>query len=56
MIRYDFTDLSIFLTLARTGSLTKATETLPFTPSALSLRLRKLEDALGAKLKEVYGF
>lgn len=50
MIRYDFTDLSIFLTLARTGSLTKATETLPFTPSALSLRLRKLEDALGAKL------
>lgn len=50
MIRYDLNDLTIFLTLARTGSLTKAAEELPFTPSALSLRLRKLEESLGATL------
>lgn len=50
MIRYDLNDLNIFLVLARTGSLTAAAQTLPFTTSALSLRLRKLESTLGTAL------
>lgn len=50
MPRYDLTDLQVFATLARTGSLTAAARTLPYTASALSLRLRKLEEALGTAL------
>lgn len=47
---YDLIDLTVFLTLARTRSLTAAAEELPFTASALSLRLKKLEGALGVPL------
>lgn len=47
---YDLIDLTVFLALARTRSLTAAAEELPFTASALSLRLKKLEGALGVPL------
>ena len=50
MLRYDLTDLKIFAALARTGSLTAASRVLPYTVSALSLRLRRLEEAVGAAL------
>ena len=50
MHRYDLTDLKIFAALARTGSLTAASRVLPYTVSALSLRLRRLEEAVGASL------
>ena len=51
-MRYDFVDLNIFLTLARTLNLTNTAEEVHLTTAAVSVRLKKLEDALGVKLFE----
>lgn len=49
-MRYDFTDLKLFLTLSKTLNLTVTAEHVALTPSAVSLRLKKLEEALGVQL------
>ncbi len=51
-MRYDFVDLKIFLTLARTLNVTHTAEEVHLTTSAVSLRLKKFEDALGVQLFE----
>lgn len=49
-MRYDLTDLQIFLALARTLNMPAAAEEVHRTTSAVSLRLKKLEGALGTTL------
>ena len=51
-MRYDFIDLKIFLTLSRTLSLTSTAEEVHLTTAAVSIRLKKFEEALGVKLFE----
>lgn len=56
-MRYDLTDLQIFLALARTLNMASAAEDVHRTVPAVSLRLKKLEEALGTTLfvREVRG-
>ena len=49
-MRYDLTDLKLFLAIAQTGNLSRASNELHLTPSAASYRLRNLEAALGLVL------
>lgn len=49
-MRFEFHDLEIFLALARCLSVTKAAGELDLTPSAVSLRLKRLEQNLEAPL------
>lgn len=47
--------LEIFLAVAEHGSISRAAEALHLSPSAVSLQVRKLADALGLPLHEVLG-
>jgi DNA-binding transcriptional LysR family regulator len=49
-INFDFADLEAFLILSETGSFVAAAEHLGLSQSALTRRIRKLEEALGAPL------
>ena len=49
-MHFDFTDLEAFLTLSRTLNVTHAAEELRVTPSAVSLRLKRLERELDTTL------
>ena len=49
-INFDFGDLEAFLAVAEHGSFRAAAETLAISQSALSRRIQKLEEALGATL------
>jgi len=51
-INFDFGDLEAFLAVAEHGSFRAAAETLSISQSALSRRIQKLEEALGATLLE----
>ncbi len=50
MLRFDLNDLRIFLALTRTLNIGQAADFIGLTPSAVSLRLKKLEEALGVQL------
>lgn len=49
-MRYDFIDLRLFLSLTRTLNLTASAKELNLSTAALSVRLKKLEEALGVRL------
>jgi DNA-binding transcriptional LysR family regulator len=49
-INADLTDLRAFALLAELGHFTRTADALAITPSALSRRIAKLEDALGGRL------
>lgn len=49
-VRYDLTDLKLFMAIAQAGNLSRASESMHLTPSAASYRLRNLEQALGCQL------
>lgn len=49
-INYDIPDLRAFAELARTGGFNRAADALSITPSALSRRIAKLEEAVGGDL------
>lgn len=51
-INFSFADLEAFLILSETGSFVAAAEHLGVSQSALTRRIRKLEDALGTELFE----
>jgi DNA-binding transcriptional LysR family regulator len=51
-INVDLPDLKAFCALARYGSFTRTAAALALTPSALSRRIAKLEEALGGRLVE----
>lgn len=46
----DFTSLRMFLVTAQVGSMAQAAQIIAIAPSALSRRMRELEDALGVQL------
>ena len=50
MDRHDLSDLDAFVSIARARSFTKAAARLGVTPSALSHRMRALEERLGVRL------
>lgn len=50
MLRFDLNDLRIFLALTRTLNIAQAAEFVGLTPSAVSLRLKKLEESFGVQL------
>lgn len=54
-LHYDFADLRLLLVLLRTKSLSAAADEMHLTTSALSLRLKHLEEAFGMKLFERTG-
>ncbi|MDR0225949.1 MAG: LysR family transcriptional regulator [Burkholderiaceae bacterium] len=49
-MRYDLTDLKLFMAIAQAGNLSRASQARYLTPSAASQRLRNLEHALGCQL------
>src|SRR5258708_15115432 len=49
-MRYDLTDLKLFMAIAQAGNLSRASQARHLTPSAASQRLRNLEQALGCQL------
>ena len=49
-LHYELSDLRLLLILMRTRSLSASGEAAHLTTSAVSLRLRKLEDGIGAQL------
>ena len=49
-MHYDLVDLRILLSLARAGSLSRAAEEVHLTVSALSVRLKRLEEEAGTLL------
>lgn len=51
-INVDFPDLQALCVLAHCGSFTEAAQVLALTPSALSRRIAKVEDAIGGRLVE----
>ena len=51
-INVDLPDLQALCVLARCGSFTEAAQVLALTPSALSRRIAKVEDAVGGRLVE----
>lgn len=50
MLRFDLNDLRIFLSLTHTLNIAQAADMVGLTPSAVSLRLKKLEEAFGNQL------
>lgn len=54
-MRFDLTDLRMFLTVLETGSLTAAAARCNVVTAAVSARMRKLEDAYGLSLFERQG-
>ncbi len=52
MMRYELTDLRLFLEIAQAGSLTAGAAAVFITPSAASYRLKNLEQAFGTSLFE----
>lgn len=51
-LRYDLTDLSLFVAIAEAGNLTRAAERVHLAPSSASHRLKLLEESLGTSLFE----
>ena len=51
-MRYDLTDLRLFIAIAEEHNLTRGAARVPLAPSSASHRLRLLEDELGAPLFE----
>ncbi|MGU7780063.1 LysR family transcriptional regulator [Burkholderia sp. PU8-34] len=51
-MRYELTDLAVFLAVAEEGNLTRGAERCHLAPSSVSLRVKGLEDAVGAPLLE----
>jgi len=49
-MRYDITDLKVFLAVVEAGNLSRGAEHCHLSPSSVSLRIKGLEDALGAVL------
>jgi len=49
-MRYDLTDLKLFLAVAEERNLTRGAEKAHLAPSSASHRIRQLEDALGTPL------
>ncbi|NSL19673.1 LysR family transcriptional regulator, partial [Tatlockia micdadei] len=49
-MRYDLTDLKLFMAIAQAGNLSRASQARHLTHSAASQRLRNLEQALGCQL------
>jgi DNA-binding transcriptional LysR family regulator len=47
---YDLTDLRVFLAVADAGNVSRGAERCHLAPSSVSLRLKGLEDAVGARL------
>ena len=48
--RYELTDLRVFLAVAEAENLTRGAQSCHLAPSSVSLRLKNLEDAVGAPL------
>ncbi|EGF30163.1 transcriptional regulator, LysR family [Oxalobacteraceae bacterium IMCC9480] len=55
MRHYTLRQLDTFLEIARTGSVSRAAESLHVTQPAVSMQLKQLEEALGIALVEAYG-
>src|SRR5690349_21183746 len=51
-MRYDFTDLRLFLLVAETGSITHGAERAHLALASASARIRGMEEALGVALLE----
>lgn len=49
-MRYDLTDLQLFIAIAEAGNLTRGAARVHLAPSSASHRLKALEDALGVEL------
>lgn len=49
-MRYDFVDLRLLTAIADTGSVSRGAEACHLAASSASLRIRRLEEAIGAKL------
>ncbi len=49
-MRYDITDLQVFLTVVEEGNLTRGAERYHLAPSSVSLRIKGLENAVGTPL------
>lgn len=49
-MRYELTDLEVFLAVAEEGSVTRGAERCHLAPSSVSLRIKGLEDVVGAAL------
>ncbi|MEP4422164.1 MAG: LysR family transcriptional regulator, partial [Nitratireductor sp.] len=49
-LRYDLVDLRLFVSIAEAGSLTKGAERAHLSVGAASMRVKNLEEALGAAL------
>ncbi|AOY96136.1 LysR family transcriptional regulator [Cupriavidus sp. USMAA2-4] len=50
MFHYDLTDLRVFLAVAEEGNLTRGAARVHLAPSSVSLRIKALEDTIGAPL------
>ncbi len=50
LVHYDLTDLKVFLAVAEEGNLSRGAQRCHLAPSSVSLRLKGLEDAIGAPL------
>lgn len=49
-MHYDLTDLKVFVSVAEVGNLSRGAERCHLAPSTVSLRIKGLEDAIGASL------
>jgi DNA-binding transcriptional LysR family regulator len=50
VMRYELTDLEVFLAVAEEGSVTRGADRCHLAPSSVSLRIKGLEDVVGAPL------
>jgi len=49
-MHYDFVDLKVFLAVADAGNLSRGARRVHLAPSSVSLRIKRLEEAMGARL------
>jgi len=49
-LRFELFDLRLFVSVAEFGNLTRAARSMHIVPAAVSVRIRRLEEALGAEL------
>lgn len=49
-MRFDLFDLRLFIAVAEAGNLTRAAKSVHIVPAAVSARIKRLEEALGAEL------